>query len=78
MGGDHIGLLSNLAMGYLWSGHYNDAFEIYSKFKGEKELRLNRKSGKEIFLDDIKAVENEGVKPLRDEDVQKIKDYLNK
>jgi len=75
-GGDYIGFLSNLAMGYLWNGRYAEAFKIYSKYKMQMESRLDGKLGKFIFLEDIAAVEEKDIKPLNQEDVQKIKFFL--
>jgi Leucine-rich repeat (LRR) protein len=77
-GGDNIGGLSNLAMAYLWSGRYQDAFEIYSRYKNEKEFRQEGRLGKEIFLKDIEDITVAGVKPLRAEDLDMIISYLGK
>jgi hypothetical protein len=78
VGGDNIGGLSNLAMAYLWSGRYHDAFEIYARYKNEKEFRQEGRLGKEIFLKDIEDITAAGVKPLRAEDLDMIRSFLEK
>lgn len=65
-------LYTNMALGYLLSGQFEKAQEIYTTYK--KTLR-------DSFLQDFAALESEGILPAKEaainENVRKIKAFLN-
>jgi hypothetical protein len=74
-GGKEISLLSNLAMGYLCNGDYEKAKAIYAQYKNEKRER-DGKTGKEIFLGDLRAVAEAKVPAKKPADVEKMIRFL--
>jgi len=68
-GGESIGFLSNLAMAYLYSGQFEKANTIYKEYKNKSD---EGGLGKEIFMTDLEAVKNAGIKPKNQADVDKI------
>jgi hypothetical protein len=72
-GGKSIGILSNLAMGYLYHGDYDSAYAIYAKYKYKKD---DSGFGKEIFLKDLADVAAANVPPKNPKEVEKIKAFL--
>jgi hypothetical protein len=76
MRGDNVGGLSNLAMGYLWSGEYHKAYGIYSKYKDKREYGLSGRLGSDIFLKDINDIESAGIRAVNTSDIKKIKAFL--
>ncbi len=73
-GGSSIGLLSNLAMGYLYSGNFKDALEIYDKYKNMPDERWG--TGKVVFLKDLDEVAAAYIPPKNPEDVARIRKFL--
>ena len=53
-GGKDIGYFSNLAMGYLYNGQYEEAYAIYAQYK--RGVGDDNRTGKEVFLQDLKEV----------------------
>ena len=74
-GGKEIGQLSNLAMGYLYNGEYEKAKAIYAQYKNEKRAS-DEKTGKEIFLGDLRAVAEAKVPAKKPADVEKMIRFL--
>jgi Leucine-rich repeat (LRR) protein len=73
-GGKEIGQFSNLAMGYLYNGEYEKAKAIYAEYKNEKDSY--DRTGKEIFLKDLRAVAAAKVPAKNPADVEKMMRFL--
>jgi hypothetical protein len=69
--------LSCLAMGYLYNGEYEKAKAIYAQYKNEKGVvNYEERTGKEIFLGDLRAVAEAKVPAKKPEDVEKMMRFL--
>jgi len=73
-GEKEIGALSNLAMGYLYNGDNEKAKAIYAQYKNEKDSK--EKTGKKIFLEDLRAVADAKVPAKNPADVEKMIRFL--
>jgi hypothetical protein len=79
-GKEKISALSNLAMGYLYNGNYAKAMAIYAKYKYEQDIEEegwgDGLEGKEIFLEDLRAVSEAKVPAKKPADVEKMIRFL--
>ncbi len=73
-GEKEIAYLSYLAMGYLYNGDYEKAKAIYAQYKNEKDSE--GKTGKEIFLGDLRAVAEAKVPAKKPAEVEKMMRFL--
>jgi hypothetical protein len=64
-----------LAMGYLYNGDYEKAKAIYAQYKNEVSKEL-KKTGKEIFLGDLRAVAETKVPAKKPAEVEKMIRFL--
>ncbi len=73
-----IGALSNLAMGYLWNGDYENALTLIITYKDSTSYYNNPKGekGSAIFLEDIATLEGKNIPPKNHKDVENVQQLL--
>ena len=64
-------VISNLVLGHTLNNDWNDAKKLYKEWK-DKKFMDNEKPAREVFLEDILALEKEGIKHKNFEKIKKM------
>ena len=74
-----IGALSNLALGYLWDGDFQNALSLLNKYKDKTSTynNPNGEKGSNIFLTDIYTLDSLKIAPKDTNDVNSVVNILH-